>query len=212
MNTTTSSRNVIIGLIIIVALGLFFFTREGEAQTIEEKFASVMSGSEKYGYVYDGYAFVRDEQEGYITRLQVGEKVIQIPLHFGPREVKDVTVGGTLENGSAFTGADMFITFEPNATPMKYITVAAAELSLNLNDGLGVTPHAACAFDDPACEGRPILTCANTDAPVLYLRINEDFPEGRMFFVNNNCIVLEGSEWGVVKAVDYFLLKWYRII
>ena len=89
--------------------------------------------------------------------------------------------------------------------------MSAAELSLNLAKGIGVRPIAACTHNSTECEGRPILTCDNTELPVIYLRINEDLPEGGIFF-EDNCIILEGNEWGIVKAVDAFLLKWYRIL
>lgn len=208
-----SERNVIIAIgFIILVIAVFFVTKainKPEALTLDDLFDKTLEGkiNEEKGYMYNGYAFVYDEtMQSWVTRIQHGSAVVQIPLHYGPRDLVNVSSSGTIDK--SFEQREIFITFDPNSTQMKYIALSAAELSLNLAKGVNAIPIAACTTNETACAGRPIVTCDNTERPVIYLKIENS----TRVIGKGNCIQIQGKEWELVKAVDRFLLKWYQVM
>ncbi len=202
----------IIGFIILI-IAAFLITqnisKESEFVTKDEMFNRVIKGDvdEANGYMYNGYAFVFDDiLKSWFTRIQIDDELIEISLHFGPRDLENVTIYGSLDE--RFNQKTIYLTFDPNSTQMSYIAVSAAELSLNLAKGLNAIPVAACTSNESACIDRPILTCDNTDKPVIYIKKDNR----TAVMLDGNCVTLKGNEWGITKAVDKFLLNWYRIM
>ena len=208
-----SQRNMIItiGIIAIVVIGFiaFNFFDEPEPQTIDDIFQQALDGKldEDVAYIHNGYVFV-NIMGSWMTRLNVGNEIIEIPLHFGPRDLEEnITIVGTVDE--RFTNnPNLFITFDPNSTQMKYIALSAAELSLSLAKGIKVSPIAACTSNETVCEGRPIVTCNSTNAPVIYIKKDKE----TMIVQSGNCVILTGNEWDLVRVVDRFLLAWYGIM
>jgi len=70
-------------------------------------------------------------------------------------------------------------------------------------------PIAACDKNGTlACRGRPIITCDNTDDLVLYVK---EANISKVYY-DDNCIVVEGSGFELVKGVDRILYDLYDII
>ncbi|MEK6869440.1 MAG: hypothetical protein AABX74_04375, partial [Nanoarchaeota archaeon] len=59
-----------------------------------------------------------------------------------------------------------------------------------------------------ACANRPIITCDNTDKLVLYVK---EANNSGVYF-DDNCIVIEGNGFDLVKGVDRVLYDFYEII
>ncbi|MFH1399408.1 MAG: hypothetical protein ABIG95_04840, partial [Candidatus Woesearchaeota archaeon] len=156
-------------------------------------------------YTFNGFTFVR-AGVFWITQVQIENKLINIPLHYGPKELRHIDIAGQLNE--SFNYGPIYITFDPDAKNLSMLTLAAAELSLNLAQGIDRQLIAACATNTTdACTARPIINCENTDAAVIYLR------EGGTPYVkfDGNCIVVRGQDKELLKAVDQLLLYWYRI-
>ncbi|MBT7496922.1 hypothetical protein HN662_01205, partial [Candidatus Woesearchaeota archaeon] len=144
-----SQRNMIFVIVIIalVVIGFIAFKafHEPAPQTVDDVFQQALDGKldEDVAYSYNGYVFV-NIMGSWMTRIQVGNEMIEIPLHFGPRDLENnISIMGSVDN--RFTSnPNLFITFDPNSTQMKYIALSAAELSLSLAKGIKVNPVAAC--------------------------------------------------------------------
>ena len=207
------SSVIIIGsiLLIIVIIGSFILFQNKEeprALTLDELFLEVLNGNinDDTGYLYTGFAFV-NAQDTWFTRIRLDDDIIQIPLHYGARDIEDIPVEGKLNE--VFKQRNIYITFDTNSTGMQYVALSAAELSLNLAKGINAVPIAACTSDeDPSCEGRPILTCENTTVPIIYLKQAEE----EKVLLEGNCITVQGKDTGLVEAVDRFLLLIYGIM
>ena len=101
------------------------------------------------------------------------------------------------------------ITTDPRVAN-QYYTLAVTELSLNMAQGIGRTPDAACILDAKVCEGRPIMSCENTQGnAVIELVLGGERP---MVELDGGCIKLSGSNAELVKAVDRLLYKWYKVM
>lgn len=206
---------VIIAILALLGSVIYYsydFSTPPTIETLDDLFDAIASGEiedPEMGYVHNGFVFVRAQDGTWITRAVINQQEVQIPVHFGPRELVNVTWRGSL-NGT-FYNSTLYITFEPNSTQMQYIALSATELSLNFAEALKIYPTAACAYDDPSCLSRPIRTCDSVNSSVVFIKHNENFPDGRVD-LRGNCVVLEGNEWGMVKAVDAFLLEWYGIL
>ena len=70
------------------------------------------------------------------------------------------------------------------------------------------TPIPACDRNKTiACETVPIIDCDNTKELVLYVRYA---PETKIT-LEDNCIIIEGQDLELVRAVDRLLYQFYEI-
>jgi hypothetical protein len=103
----------------------------------------------------------------------------------------------------------LYITFEPDADNVSSMAIAAAELSLNLAQGINRSLVAACSRNvTEACATRPIVDCRDTDKAVIYLKEN-DVP---FIKLEDNCIVIYGKGNDLLKGVDRLLMFWYGVV
>src|SRR3989344_1315536 len=169
-------------------------------QNLEEKL------DEETGYVYNGYSFVKADGLWW-TEIHIREMNLNIPLHFGPKEVEFVPMKGTMD--PAFNiGENMYIAIDPT-TADKYYTLATSELSFNIAKGINRIPVGSCTEENYICENRTIVSCENTQGkPVVELALAEE----TRIDISGTCIKVSGSGYGIVKAVDRLLYHWYGIM
>jgi hypothetical protein len=141
------------------------------------------------------------------TQVQVGTRLITVPVHYGPREIRWIEIIGYLNK--SFDSGPIYLTFDPEQSEKNMTALAASELALNLAQGIQREVIAACAKNvTSACATRPIVNCDDSDKSVIYfLRSNETVVE-----FNNNCILIMGSGDNLVMATDRLILYWYRIM
>lgn len=209
-----SLKMVLITVLIIAGIfGAFFIGRyflgpgADEGSTIEDIHVDNIEGEldSEEGYMYNGFSFVY-ANDLWNTQFERKDTLYNIPLHYGPRDIKNVLIGG---EGAIGKNGTVYITFDPDEEELGYVALSAAELSLNLVHGVRVNPVAACTKNvTSACYDREIVTCANTDKDVIYLRVAE---KPAVVF-NNNCVIIQGTEENLTKATDRFILYWYGIM
>ncbi len=158
------------------------------------------------GYVYNGYSFVKADGLWWTEMNKFGT-LLKVPLHFGPQELEEIPIVGTL-NDSFNEGEEIFIAIDPQVQD-KYYTLAISELSFNTVKGLDRKPVGSCTQENWACENRTIVNCENTKGkPVIELALaNETRVELR-----GTCIKVSGREYGIVKGVDRILYQWYGVM
>ncbi|HLD33405.1 MAG TPA: hypothetical protein VJB66_01675 [Candidatus Nanoarchaeia archaeon] len=159
------------------------------------------------GYVYNGFSFVLFDGLWY-TNVDVNDKLYRIPLHFGPRDLENVTAFGEL--GLNFNvGEEVYITISPNESGSDYVALAASELAQNMVTAIHRAPIGSCDRNETAmCETRPIVTCDTTDKPMVYLLNTDTPPEIEL---NGQCITVRGKDYDLVRAVDFLILRWYNV-
>ena len=156
--------------------------------------------------IYNNFEFYQT-QVGWGVDWQDKDQVYKLQFRNLPTEVESVPIVGKL-NEDFFKGY-LFITFDPKEDGLQNLTLAAGELSLNLARGLDYDLIAACtSSNNSACKDRPVITCANTSQPVVYLL--EKAPT--QVNLSGNCITLQGEGKELIKSVDRLLYVWYRII
>lgn len=201
---------VMIGFVVLCFVVFFvvrtFFNPTDETVTIDELHRMNIEGEAgEPNYVYNGFSFVKFENLWY-TQVKVKDSLIDIPLHFGPKELEDVQVSGSIDD--SFKKSHVYITFDPLGQGMQYVALSSAELSLNLVRGIGITPIAACDRNETyACADRPIKTCDNEDA-IIYLEQSNETE----VVLQGNCVRIKGSNWDLVRATDRLLLQWYGVM
>jgi len=159
-------------------------------------------------YTYNHFDFVYDGGMWY-TLIQLNDQPWKVPLRFGPREVEYIPIIG--DPDLHLTVKAVYITFDPEAEDMNYTALAASELSLNLAQALGITPLGACTKNiTEACHNRTIISCETDNKhAIIYLTQNSSFP---IVEQKNNCLILKGKGFDLVKTVDRLLLYWYKIM
>ena len=159
-------------------------------------------------YTYNHFDFYYHDGMWY-TQIQLGNQPWNVPLRFGPREVEYIPIVG--DPNILLTVKGVYITFDPDSANLNYTALAVSELSLNLAQALDITPIGACTKNiTEACHNRPIISC-ETDKKhaIIYLTEESNFP---IVEQKDNCLILKGKGFDLVKAVDRLLLYWYKIM
>ena len=158
------------------------------------------------GYVYNGYSFVKADGLWW-TGVEVKDRIIKIPLHYGPREVEMIPVTGKL--APEFNqGEKIYVAIDPEVNYDKYYTLGLMELNNNILQGINRNIEAACSQENPVCENRTVINCENTDGqPVVQLSVDEK----PSVTLKGTCIDIRGSGEELVKSVDLALYVWYKI-
>ncbi|HZX44156.1 MAG TPA: hypothetical protein VFF28_00580 [Candidatus Nanoarchaeia archaeon] len=203
-----------ITIIILIGAVIFsvrFFADE-EPKTIDDLHKLNLAGKlkDEQGYLYNGYSFVLANGLWY-TQVQTigGENQFDIPLHFGPDDVKDIPVEGALNTTKFDAERSIYITFDPLGQNLNYVALAVGEFDQSIIKAFNKLPVAACDKNETsACQNRPIVVCNSTEKPILYLQ-QEETPK---VIYDDNCIIVQGTGPGIVKSVDRLLLKLYGIM
>ena len=157
---------------------------------------------------YNGYTFEKIGALWY-TEVQSGNNLYQVPLHFAPDELENITVSGSAREFAAKD--EFYITFDPNASSedLAYIYLVSVNIETNLMNFFGRKPKMACITqDDSACKDLPIMTCANSTEPIIELNAIGK----AQVSLNGNCVILYGKKENLVMASDRFILKYYGIM
>lgn len=200
----------VIALIFIILFGIRIFNRP-EILTPDELHARNLAGElePEQGYVYRGFSFVWYDNLWFTQMHKPGtDKLYNIQLHFGPRDLEDVELGGGVEQFTVVPNT--YVTFDPTAEPLSYVALAAGELSLNLAVVLNITPVPACTKNQTqACAKLPTINCAqDTVHPIIALEQGGAATVTR----DRNCLTLSGKDLELVRAVDRALLLWMEIM
>lgn len=205
----------IIAIVIILALIISLsLVQEETPKTIDDLHLLNLDGelNPDQGYIYNEYSFVFANGLWYTQyQAQTGTEktLIDIPLHYAPKALEDIPIEGKL-NGTLFNSEKgIYITFDPLGQNLNYVALAVGEFDQNIIKAFNKIPIAACDKNETAaCSARPIITCDNTDKPVLYL---QQKPETKIIY-NNNCIIVQGIGPEIVRAIDRLLLKLYGMM
>lgn len=177
--------------------------------TLEDLHQNNLNGEldKEIGYVYNGYSFVKIDGLWW-TETKVGERLVKIPLHFGPKELEEISTKGSLTE-DFYYGEEIYVAINPTINYDKYYTLALMELNNNVLQGINRQVVSACTEHDPICEEREILNCKNTKGkPVIELVIDEN-PGIKL---SGTCIKITGKDFDLVKSVNRLLYQWYGIM
>ncbi|MBW2963227.1 hypothetical protein KY306_00425 [Candidatus Woesearchaeota archaeon] len=185
----------------------YFFPPTGQAVTVSDLFQKNLEGDlpEDQGYMYNQYSFILFDGLWY-TEVEYENKVYQIPLHFGPRDLEDIPIQGKLNN--TFDQEEVYITFNP-LTSDDYLATAVSELSQNLAMIIHRKPVGACDRNETQqCQNRPLVDCTSSDKAVIYFAQEP----GPAIELKGNCLVLKGRDYDLLKATDRIILQWYEVM
>jgi hypothetical protein len=155
---------------------------------------------------YNGFKFVKMSDLWYFNWQKDG-KMYVASLHFNPYEVEDIPVYGEVDE--RFKQQHIYLTHDPAESGLKYVTLTTAELTSNLVATQNIIIEAACSENKTkTCWSRPIITCENTNASVIYIK---EAAEARID-LKGNCMVIQGKGYELVKAAEKALYIWYKIM
>ena len=213
----SSEKTLIISIVVIILLLISLITfsifNKPQPKTLEDLHVLNLKGKIKpeQGYVYKGvYSFITLDNLWYTqVTSPKGTKLYDLALRYSPKDLEDIEIEGKL-NGELFNNkTEFFVTFNPTGKGFSYIALAVADFDTHMSKVFEKYPIAACDRNETeACKTRPIVTCADTDKLVLYIKESGRF---RTYY-NNNCIVVEGSGFDLVKGVDRVLYNLYNIM
>jgi len=198
---TNINKNLGITLFLILASFAAFFL-------ILPKILDMVTPDPYETVYYNNFKFEKIDGLWY-TQWQKGDNLYTIPLRYNPYEVEDVPIVGELTD--EFNQPEVYIAFDPTQGNFSILSIAAAELSLNLYKALLVQPIAACSVNDTdTCIDRPVIStnCTENDKPGIFIR---DIGKPAIL-LEGKCIYLGGEGFDLLKSVDRLLYQWYGII
>jgi len=212
---------LVAGIVLVVVALLIVVPRffESDLITLEDYHKANIAGEDlDNAYVYNGFSFVHYDGLWYTQIFnQYTKTLYDVPMHFGPKNVTDLTVAGNLNEyflllrNNTIPGdylASTYLTFDPDNEQMSYVALSTGELTQNLAKTLSLAFIPACTTASEDCGDVPVITCDNTDDPVLYLKASDE----PGVFGAGNCLIIQGNEWELVRAVDRFLLGLYNVM
>lgn len=208
---------VIVGLFVLTFAGFKAYDHFTSAVVIDidELHLQNLDGNldEDEGYLYNGFSFVYADSLWWTEVMTVfGEDktLLKIPLHFGPKDLVNVTSNGQVSSDFN-VGSDLYIAIDPWVVD-KYYSLALSELSFNVAKGVNRKPIGSCTMEDSACDDREIISCENNpnNYPVVELAL--DYEVESHIEMDGSCIKISGYDYGIVKAVDTLLYMWYGVI
>ncbi len=213
----SSEKSLIIGIFfIILVLGsiiAFSIFNKPEPKTLEELHVLNLKGKLKpeQGYIYKGvYSFITLDNLWY-TQLTSpkGTKIYNLALRYSPKDLQEIAIEGNLNSNFLNNQSEFYNTFNPTGKELSYVSLAIADFSTHMAKVFEKEPIGACDRNETEpCKTRPLVTCEDKDKLVLYIKESERF---RTYY-NNNCIVVEGKGFDLVKGVDRVLYNLYNIM
>ena len=213
-----SSDKVLIISIAVIALLLisvfaFSYFYKPKPLTLEEMHVLNLQGKLKpsQGYVYKKvYSFVTLDNVWY-TQLKSpkGTKIYDMALRYSPRDLTSIRVQGALNTDFFNNQTELYVTFNPKGGDFAYVSLAVADFETHMSKVFEKAPVGACDRNETeTCKTRPIVTCNDADKLVLYINQSDKFKT----YYNNNCIVVQGNGFDLVKGVDRVLYNLYNIM
>ncbi|MBU0459262.1 MAG: hypothetical protein KKH52_04100 [Nanoarchaeota archaeon] len=211
------TKNILIGILVIIGLLAVSFGgfkvydhfTSAEVLNVDQLHLDNLEGQldEEEGYLYAGYSFIKADGLWW-TEIQIKDKLLKIPLHFGPQELGEIEISGKLAPKFNL-GNKVYIAIDPKVQN-KYYTLSISELSFNMAKGIDRIPIGSCTEENWACENRTIVSCADNpdDLPTVELVLAEE----AKIELEDTCIKISGNDYDLVKATDRLLYQWYGIM
>lgn len=214
--TKKEFKTVLIMLAILI--GLFALTFSGFKIYSSITSAAVVSVDELHqknlggeldkdeGYIYNGFSFVKVDGLWWTELNKFGTR-LKIPLHFGPKELENISIKGNL-NSSFNNQEDVFVAIDPLIRD-KYYTLAISELSFNMVKGMDRAPIGSCTQNETGCDNRTIISCDTAKGRAVVELALDEKPHIEL---KDACIKISGNNYDLVRGVDRILYQWYGIM
>ncbi|MBW3015354.1 hypothetical protein KY330_02955 [Candidatus Woesearchaeota archaeon] len=199
----------ILALIIIIALifGISYITNDKLISGVDPS-GNVVNVITTDSYTYNGFEFSKSNVGLWYTTVNVGSTEYMINLHYSPKEVENIPLEGDIDE-SYQDITDLYVTFDPEGEHLKYVALSIGELGTNMNNAFNIGLVGSCTVNKTnACADREIITCDNTDKPVVYFKE----AEGSKVIMDGNCIIVQGLGEDILKSTERLLYNLYGII
>lgn len=213
----SSDKMLVLGIVgVIILFGGFFgyiiYTKE-PPKTIEDLHVDNIEGdlNEENGYLYKGvHSFVKIDDVWYTQFTSPrGNNIYNLNFRYSPKDVEDIDIQGVLDFEKFNNATEYFVTFNPIGDDFAHLRVARLDFDNQMIPIFEKTPKSACDRNETtACEGLPIITCDNTEEIVVYFK---DAEQPSVVY-DDNCIIISGKEFDLVKGVDRVLYNFYNIM
>jgi hypothetical protein len=196
---STTKTFIAITVVILILFAVVFFFRSSASEEADQTL------------VYNGFSFAYADGLWY-TQWERGGRLYNVLLHYNPEQVEDLTITGRADE--RFQQQVVFVTLDPEGsnTPgndSRYLTLSAIELTTSMINAFDLTPVVSCTRNTTAsCANKPIVTCENTNASVIYLR--QATPAKIEF--DGNCLTIQGPDEELLRATERLMYSWYRIL
>lgn len=208
---------LVVGILVvfIVLFAIPHFFKEEPKSITELHMENFNAEESETNYIYNGFSFLklpdpRTNRMFWYTQITEGENLFDLPMHYGPRELENVTMA-IINPTEQKNYSVMYITVDPSEEDRPYLGIAIAELTEKLSKVKRYPLVSACTENlTIACETRPIVDCENAEDDIV-VKIEETAAEPALL-VDGNCFIIQGMNESLVQATDKMLFKFFGVI
>ena len=202
-------RVALFGLVLLSAaagLGVYFFY-SGAAPGLP----AAPETEENESRVYNYYVFEKDGVF-WTTKWADGSKEYNLKFRNYPEDLENISLEGNLDK--RFDNRTIFLAIDASNSTLKtnetgQLRLSVISLSTMLSEIYGRQVIAACTSNlSGVCDGYAVISCEDKDSAVIHFR-NASEPK---VILDGNCITVEGSGEGFLKASELLIYKWLGII
>jgi len=198
-------------LILASILSMRFFIKN-DPKTLEDLHNENLDGklTSEEGYLYNGLSFVFMGGMWHTSITSPsGRKVYNLVLRYGPKDVEGLKIQGALNTSLFNKYPNYYVTFNPVGSDFAHVAAAVNDFNQHMINAFNKQPVPACDKNETeACSTLPIINCSNTENSVLYIKEAEELTVN----YQDNCILITGHGFDLVKGVDRVILDFYRIM
>lgn len=193
----------VVGIFAVIILGVKLINKQ-KVVSIDDLHEKNLKGKldPSKGYMYNGFSFVYGNGLWFTKVRKIEQnQIYNIQLHYGPKQVQNISVDGNIIQFRNFNGT--YIVFDPLGADLSHVALAASELSINMATFFNMMVVAACTKNETdICHNREIVNCENNDKnPIIYIQEAKDVK----IIQDNNCIRVQGNGYELSRAVDRLL-------
>ncbi len=174
-------------------------------------------------YVYNNYEFRKDINGIWNTELYdpINNDVYKIGLHYGPKDLIDIPINRKSKDLLAYSlnytpvGADigkkhgsLFLQLDPYIESAR-LSLAFYEAKTSLEQVFNLLIGPVFTEIHPKRPEIPVRKCGETDEPIIYLKWEDP---AQIQMVSDSCVIVSGTEFEMVRAVNRLLLFYYGIM
>lgn len=209
---------LIIGVIIIFAIIIAIphvFKKEQKGLEIMhvENFGKKESEN---NYIYNGFSFLKlpDERTSVLfwyTQVKVDGQLYDMPMRHGPKELEDIKIEVINPTEKRNYSSTLYITTEARNEPRGYLGVAIAELNEKLT--MIKKYDIKSAYSTNSSLNNPVIAVmeCETNKENIIIRLEDDKQEPKIQ-IDDNCLIIQGSNESIIKAADKLIYKLVGII
>jgi len=209
---------IVVGIIVIFALFIFIpaiFKEEPKSITEMHMENYDMEPSDT-NYVYNGFSFLKlpdplTKRLFWYTQYKIGNGIYDLPMHFGPKEIENITIEIINPTENKNYSDILYITAAPANESRGYLGIAISEINEKFTTVKRYNLLSAYSKNNSfAKKDIAIITCDNAEDHIVF-RLEDNSTDPKII-IDGNCFIIQGQNETLIQATDRLIYRFLGIM